>query len=180
MDDKKLSEKYKSWAVEAYDYTESKLKFGAINRFEGGNYVFSRVWGCMILRLVPCIEENGMSTKEQARAIFERANYAKGVQTGNCQEHAAVTFDYLARSGRRQIAIIARADSPLYGHAVVVCGFDYTCDFTKLSDFPDWSWVSDPWANVVIQTNKLTPPNAYSEVFSLRENELYTETSLWK
>jgi hypothetical protein len=165
---------YKGWATEALNYTVSKLSLGRANTlsdwytlgpgeswYSGPGKQLSMLWGMFVLRTYEQIGDD-------IKLVQCRANVAKGVQVGNCQEHAAVSFDYLAKLDYRPIAIMARTN-----HAFTVIGFDHNCNFNDPTSFPDWSWVCDPWKRSIYPTNTLGGGYQYYPVIQLRTNEAY-------
>ncbi|MGI8786608.1 MAG: hypothetical protein ACR2HG_02450 [Pyrinomonadaceae bacterium] len=167
-------ETYKSWAMEALSYTVGKLSLGRGNSladwytlgpdeawYSGPGKQLSMLWGMAVLR---SYEQIG----DDVKLVQCRANVAKGVQTGNCQEHAAVAFDYLAKLGCRPVAIMGQKN-----HAFTIVGFDLNCNFNQPSSFPDWSWVSDPWKRQIYKTNTLSGSPFYEPVIMLREKDQY-------
>jgi len=155
---------YQMWAQQAVSYTVNRLPLGRANNM--GDLIrspISLVWGAFVLRCYDQISDN-------IQTVQTRANVSKGVQMGNCQEHAAVGFDFLAKRGNRPIAIQARPN-----HAWVVIGFDRNCDFTQPSSFPDWSWVADPWQRQVYRTNTISGAAYYEPVILLGEFAPYPD-----
>lgn len=154
---------YRSWAQEALSYTINRLSLGRSNTISDWSpgKALSMIWGMSVLRMYSQIGDD-------IKLVQCRANVAKGVRVGNCQEHAAVSFDYLAKMGRRPIAIMCAPN-----HAFTIVGYDHHCNFNDPLSFPDWSWVCDAWKRQVYQTNSLMGYSYYDPVIQLRTNEGY-------
>lgn len=144
-DDEKLALNLK-WARQALDFKKEKLSFGASNAVP--DLTFSDIirsiaarGGVTVQKLAQIFGPEKTSDMENVASI---ADLALKFGSGNCGEQSAVVFCWLHENKVQNISLLSCKDAD---HMFVVIGVENLAWFEKLSEFPIFSVVCDPWSN---------------------------------